>query len=148
MHSLHILCNGTLYAGTPPPLPLPGVWGAQEFKKIRTGRFELTLAASALWRLFPYLRCYFSISGVWIFELFFAIVFSTRALYFFCLGTFCDESTLGFFWFLFVFGVSSRYPAFASLSSASRLFFNERTKRTLCLFCMGTFCDESTLGFL
>ena len=40
---------------------------------------------------------------------------------FFCMGTFCDELTLGSLWFLLVFGVFSRYPACGFLSFASRL---------------------------
>ena len=45
----------------------------------------------------------FSISGVWIFEFFFVIVFNRRAPCFFAWGKFFDESTLGFLCF-FVFG--------------------------------------------
>ena len=46
---------------------------------------------------------------------------------FFCLGTFFDDSTRGFLWFFFVFGVFSRYLVAGFLSFASQVVFNECT---------------------
>ena len=62
----------------------------------------------------------------------------------FCLGTFCDESALGLLWFLLVFGVFSRYPAFGFLSVSSQFVLNERV---LWFFVWGHFVVNRPLGF-
>ena len=46
----------------------------------------------------------------------------------FCLGTFCDESTLGLLCFFWCSGSSPRYPAVGFLSFSSQIVvFNECT---------------------
>ena len=66
------------------------------------------LLGNILWWIGPWVfvvsscvRGLFAISGVWIFECFFAICLEWARPMVFCLGTFCDESTLGFLCFFF-----------------------------------------------
>ena len=66
------------------------------------------------------------------------------APYGFLFGDICDESALGLVWFLLVFGVFSRYPAFGFLSVSSQSVLNESV---LWFSVWGHFVMNRPLGF-
>ena len=121
---------------------------------VMSARPMIFLLQDILWWIDPWVfvvsscvQGLFAISGVWIFEFWFAFVLNERtrrALWFFCVGTFCDELTLGSLWFLLVFGVFSRYPAFVFLSFSSQ--FVLRSARPMIFFAWGHFVMNRPLG--